>query len=82
MEDRSQLADRILDQVADAVIYANRSGEIIRWMPGRVTVEGNVVGRIGEDDVGLLVVHQDCVCRAIECTAADNTMTADPSSRS
>ena len=31
MEDRSQLAERILDQVADAVIYANRSGEIIRW---------------------------------------------------
>lgn len=31
MEDRSQLAERILDQVADAVIYTNRSGEIIRW---------------------------------------------------
>ena len=31
MENRSRLADRILDQVADAVIYANRSGEIIRW---------------------------------------------------
>lgn len=31
MEDRSQLAELILDQVADAVIYANRSGEIIRW---------------------------------------------------
>ena len=31
MEDRSQLAEQILDQVADAVIYANRSGEIIRW---------------------------------------------------
>ena len=31
MEDRSQLADKILDQVADAVIYANRCGEIIRW---------------------------------------------------
>jgi PAS domain S-box-containing protein len=31
MEDRSQLAERILDQVADAVIYANRSGAIIRW---------------------------------------------------
>ena len=31
MEDRSQLAERILDQVADAVIYAGRSGEIIRW---------------------------------------------------
>jgi PAS domain S-box-containing protein len=31
MEYGSQLADRILDQIADAVIYANRSGEIIRW---------------------------------------------------
>ena len=31
MEDRSRLADRILDQIADAVIYANRSGEMIRW---------------------------------------------------
>jgi len=25
------LAERILDQLADAVIYANRSGEIVRW---------------------------------------------------
>ena len=31
MEDRSQLAERIIDQIADAVIYANRSGEIMRW---------------------------------------------------
>lgn len=31
MEDRSQLAERILDQVAGAFIYANRSGEIIPW---------------------------------------------------
>jgi PAS domain S-box-containing protein len=31
MEDRSQLAERILDEVADAVIYANRSGAIVRW---------------------------------------------------
>src|SRR6266480_3581209 len=31
MEDRSELAERILDQIADAVIYANRSGAIIRW---------------------------------------------------
>lgn len=31
MEDRSQLAERILDQIADAVIHANRSGAIIRW---------------------------------------------------
>ena len=31
MEDRSQLAERIIDQVADAVIYASRSGVIMRW---------------------------------------------------
>ena len=31
MEDRSQLAEKIIDQIADAVIYANRSGVIVRW---------------------------------------------------
>ena len=31
MEEESQLAERVIDQVADAVIYANRSGVIIRW---------------------------------------------------
>ena len=25
------MAERILDQIADAVVYANRSGEIVRW---------------------------------------------------
>ena len=44
---------------------------------GRVTVEGNVVRRIREDDVGLLVVHQNGVCRRIECAAADNAMTTE-----
>jgi len=28
---QSELAERILDQVADAVIYADRTGAIIRW---------------------------------------------------
>jgi PAS domain S-box-containing protein len=31
MEEPSNLAERILDQVADAVICADRSGTIIRW---------------------------------------------------
>jgi PAS domain S-box-containing protein len=31
MEEQSKLAERILDQVADAVICANHSGKIIRW---------------------------------------------------
>jgi len=31
MEEQSKLAARILDQVADAVIFADHSGTIIRW---------------------------------------------------
>jgi PAS domain S-box-containing protein len=31
MEDRSQLAERILDHVADAVISTDKSGAVIRW---------------------------------------------------
>ena len=31
MEEQSKLAERILDQVADAVICANHSGTVIRW---------------------------------------------------
>ena len=33
MEEQSKLAERILDQVADAVICVNHSGAIIRWNP-------------------------------------------------
>ena len=31
MEEQSKLAEKILDQVADAVIYINHSGTIMRW---------------------------------------------------
>ena len=31
MEDRSELAERVLDQIADAIIYADISGAIVRW---------------------------------------------------
>lgn len=31
MEDRCKLDEKILDQVADALIYADRSGRIMRW---------------------------------------------------
>src|SRR5258706_15196133 len=57
MEDQSQLADRILDQVADAVIYANRSGEIIRWnrcydesKPLFITDIGPIIEIVGKCD--------------------------------
>jgi PAS domain S-box-containing protein len=31
MEDPSQLAERILEAVADAVVYSDRAGTIMRW---------------------------------------------------
>jgi PAS domain S-box-containing protein len=31
MEDRSEWAERIIDQIADAVVVADRSGVIVRW---------------------------------------------------
>jgi hypothetical protein len=48
MEDRSQLAERIIDQVADAVIYASRLGVIIRWNCASAAL-------FGQNDVGLSV---------------------------
>jgi len=40
MEEQSKLAERILDQVADAVICANHSGTIIRWNPACTALFG------------------------------------------
>ena len=40
MEEPSNLAERILDQVADAVIFINRSGAIIRWNPACTALFG------------------------------------------
>ena len=40
MEEQSTLAERILDQVADAVIYADHSGAIRRWNHASVALFG------------------------------------------
>lgn len=40
MEDRSELHGKILDQVADAVIYADRSGSVILWNRASVALFG------------------------------------------
>ena len=40
MEEQSKLAERILDQVADAIICANHSGAIIRWNPACTSLFG------------------------------------------
>jgi PAS domain S-box-containing protein len=40
MGDPSQFAERIIDQAADAIIYANRLGFIIRWNPAAAALFG------------------------------------------
>lgn len=40
MEQRSQLVEQILDQAADALIYADRSGAIMRWNRAASTLFG------------------------------------------
>jgi PAS domain S-box-containing protein len=40
MEDMSSLAERILDQIADAVIYADDTGTIRRWNQGAAALFG------------------------------------------
>src|ERR1700704_4075018 len=40
MEDMSSLAERILDQIADAVIYADHTGTIRRWNQGAAALFG------------------------------------------
>ena len=40
MSEQSQLAERILDDAADAVIYADPAGTIIRWNPAAAALFG------------------------------------------
>lgn len=40
MEAHPQLAELILDQTADATIYADRSGKIVRWNSAATTLFG------------------------------------------
>jgi PAS domain S-box-containing protein len=40
MEDMSSLAERILDQIADAVVYADDTGTIRRWNQGAAALFG------------------------------------------
>jgi PAS domain S-box-containing protein len=42
MEDRSQWAERIIDQIADAVVVADRSGVIVRWNDASAALFGFV----------------------------------------
>jgi PAS domain S-box-containing protein len=55
MEDRSQLAERILNQVADAVIYANRSGAIVRWNRASAALFGFSTGEALGQSLNLII---------------------------
>ena len=55
MEEQSKLAERILDQVADAVICINRSGAIIRWNPACTALFGFSAGEALGQSVDLII---------------------------
>jgi PAS domain S-box-containing protein len=40
MDQHPKLAERILDQMADALIYADQSGNIVRWNPAASALYG------------------------------------------
>jgi PAS domain S-box-containing protein len=55
MENMSSLAERILDQIADAVIYADRSGTIRRWNRGATAVFGYSVAEALGQNLDLII---------------------------
>jgi PAS domain S-box-containing protein len=55
MEEQSQLAEMILDQVADAVICTDRSGAIIRWNPACTALFGYPAGEALGQSVDLII---------------------------
>ena len=55
MEDRSKLAERILDDVADAVIATDRSGAIIRWNHASTALFGYSADEVLGQSVELII---------------------------
>jgi PAS domain S-box-containing protein len=55
MEEQPKLAERILDQVADAVIYINNSGAIIRWNPACTALFGYSAEEVLGQSVDLII---------------------------
>jgi len=55
MEEQSILADRILDQVADAIICTNPAGAIIRWNPACIPLFGYSAGEALGQSVDLII---------------------------
>jgi PAS domain S-box-containing protein len=55
MEEQSKLAERILDQVADAVICVDDSGTVIRWNPAAAALFGYVPAEVLGQNIELII---------------------------
>jgi PAS domain S-box-containing protein len=55
MEEQPELAERIIDQAADAVIYINNSGAIIRWNPACTALFGYSAAEALGQSVDLII---------------------------
>jgi PAS domain S-box-containing protein len=72
MERRSELAEKILDQVADAVICADRSGGIIRWNHASTALFGYSAEEVLGRSVELIIPEH---LRAAHWSGFDAAMT-------
>jgi PAS domain S-box-containing protein len=72
MEETSKLAERILDQVADAVIFVNRSGAIIRWNRASTALYGYSTAEALGQNVNLIIPEH---LRAAHWSGFDAAMT-------
>ena len=55
MEQHSQLAERVLESTADALIYADRSGTIARWNPAATALFGYSVDEALGQSLDLII---------------------------
>jgi PAS domain S-box-containing protein len=73
-EDQSQLAERIMDQVADAIIYADRAGVIIRWNRASTALLGFSAEDALDRSLDLIIPEHLPHWRGFEAAIAKGTM--------
>jgi PAS domain S-box-containing protein len=72
MEEQSKLAERVLDQIADAVVCADRSGKIIRWNRASTALFGHSAEEALGQSVELIIPDR---LRAAHWSGFDAAMT-------
>lgn len=73
MEEHPHLAERIIDQTADAMIYADRAGNIARWNPAAATLFGYSPGEALGQNLDLIIPEH---LRAAHWRGFDAAMTS------